>query len=235
MKKILRTQLLARLEQEYSDYLDELHGADIDTVISSSDKTNFYANMLAYIREHDLFENQLKTLLGYEKPLENLYYCFCENNFDLLARADTARKVIFQIEKEDRHEDYADDSEIRGLKISIFKDRRKYLSTFDEYDAPAALNGRIQLIKAASRIVNKDLSYVNGIDGLSDYLYYEQEVYEEQLEKIGNNKQTLYPHDGVIERYAMRIFQHAEPYGWDVTNITDRLKKYMDMEGSATM
>lgn len=55
MKKILRTQLLARLEQEYADYLDELHGIDIDTVISSSDKTNFYANMLVYIREHDLF------------------------------------------------------------------------------------------------------------------------------------------------------------------------------------
>ena len=73
MKKELRTQLLARLEQEYADYLEDLRKNDIDTVISSSDKTNFYANMLVYIREHDLFENQLKTLLGYEKPLENLY------------------------------------------------------------------------------------------------------------------------------------------------------------------
>ena len=108
-----------------------------------------------------------------------------------------------------------------------------YIKGFNKNDIADAVNGRLKLIEAASKIVNKDLDYVCGIDGLSDALFYEEEVYREFLDGLNVKSKTLYPPDYVIESYADNILKLAEMYGWEKHHIVERLTKYMGMESPA--
>lgn len=110
----------------------------------------------------------------------------------------------------------------------------EYIQGFNENDMADAVNGKLALIKAASKIVNKDLDYVCGTDGLSDVLFYEEEVYREYLDDLDVKPKTLYPPATVIDDYADKILIYAELYGWEKHHIVERLTKYMGME-SPTM
>lgn len=119
------------------------------------------------------------------------------------------------------------------LKEKIRRQRDEYLQGFQENDKADAANGRLKLIEAASKIVNKDLDYVCGIDGLSNVLYYEKEVYREFLDGLNVKPKTLYPSTCVIDDYADKILFYAEMYGWEKCHIVERLTKYMGMESPA--
>lgn len=120
------------------------------------------------------------------------------------------------------------------LKESAQKQLNEYIQGFNENDIADAVNGRLKLIEAASKIVNKDLDYVCGTDGLSDVLFFEKEVYREFLDGLNIKPKTLYPPAYVIENYADSILTLAEMYGWEKRHIVERLTKYMGME-SPTM
>lgn len=120
------------------------------------------------------------------------------------------------------------------IKDKIRRQLNKYIQGFNENDIADAVNGRLALIKAASKIVNKDLDYVCGTDGLSDVLFYEKEVYQEFLDGLNVKPKTLYPSNDIIETYADSILNLAEMYGWEKRHIVERLTKYMGME-SPTM
>lgn len=234
-KKYMQEELIERMEQEYYDYIQGLYKEDIDTVISSSDRTMFYANMIFHLRTHSATEKQLQALLAHEKVLENMYFCYCENDFDLFARADIGNKILYQTVKDAKYAEHISDADEREQKIYIYKDLQKYLSDFPFEEAPAAIGGRLKLINAASKIVNDDLDYVNGIDGLSNNLFYEREVYEKQLERFGESLSDAKPTEELIEYYATRICLIADSYGWELPYVTQKLKKYMGMQNEATM
>lgn len=120
------------------------------------------------------------------------------------------------------------------LKEKIRRQRDEYLQGFQENEKADAANGRLKLIEAASKIVNKDLDYVCGTDGLSDVLFYEKEIYREFLDGLNVKPKTLYPPAYVIDNYTDSIFCLAEMYGWEKRHIVERLTKYMGME-SPTM
>lgn len=120
------------------------------------------------------------------------------------------------------------------LKERAQKQLNEYIQGFNENDIADAVNGRLKLIEAASKIVNKDLDYVCGTDGLSDVLFFEKEVYREFLDGLNIKPKTLYPPAYVIENYADSILTLAEMYGWEKRHIVERLTKYMGME-SPTM
>lgn len=116
------------------------------------------------------------------------------------------------------------------MKEIIRSKLHEYIQGFSGSDIADAVNGRLSLIKAASKIVNKDLDYVNGIDGLSNVLFYEKEVYQEYLDGLNVQPKTLYPPEAVIDDYAENILHYAELYGWEKRHVTERLIKYMGME-----
>lgn len=118
-------------------------------------------------------------------------------------------------------------------KEKIRKKLNEYIRDFNENDIADAVNGRLKLTEAASKIVNKDLDYVCGIDGLSNVLYYEKEVYREFLDGLNVKPKTLYPSTCVINDYADKILFYAEMYGWEKCHIVERLTKYMGMESPA--
>ena len=89
-----------RMEEEYAEYLEDLLKTDKQTIISMSDKTVFYADMLTYVKESDLLSIQVQALSAADKPLKAMYECFLENNGDLLRRADTAVRVLYQTAKD---------------------------------------------------------------------------------------------------------------------------------------
>ena len=94
--------LTERMEDEYTDYIDSLLGAHKQIIISMSDKTTFFANMLAHIKERELPLSQINALCETDTPLNDLYLCFMNNNEDYLQRANTAVKVLYQFAKEQR-------------------------------------------------------------------------------------------------------------------------------------
>lgn len=96
--------LTERMEEEYADYMDGLLKEGKHTIISLSDKTNFYANMLAFVKERDLPLTQINALCQTETPLNDLYLCFMNNNEDYLQRSNTAVKVLYQLTKERRNQ-----------------------------------------------------------------------------------------------------------------------------------
>lgn len=51
--------LTERMEEEYAEYLEDLLKTDKQTIISMSDKTAFYADMLTYVKENDLLSIQV--------------------------------------------------------------------------------------------------------------------------------------------------------------------------------
>lgn len=122
-----------------------------------------------------------------------------------------------------------DDWELQ-MKEIIRTKLNEYIQDFSGNDIADAVNGRLSLIKAASKIVNEDLDYVCGIDGLSNVLFYEKEVYQEYLNGLNENPKTLYPPETVIDDYAENILHYAELYGWEKRHVTERLAKYMGME-----
>lgn len=122
-----------------------------------------------------------------------------------------------------------DDWELQ-MKEIIRSKMNEYIQSFNGNDIADAVNGRLSLIKAASKIVNEDLDYVCGIDGLSNVLFYEKEVYQEYLNGLNVKPKTLYPPVTVIDDYAENILHYAELYGWEKRHITERLAKYMGME-----
>lgn len=119
------------------------------------------------------------------------------------------------------------------LKERARRQLNEYIQGFNEDDKADAVNGRLKLIEAASKIVNKDLDYVCGTDGLSDALFYEEEVYREFLDGLDVKPKTLYPPEYVIENYADNILKLAKIYGWEKRHIVERLTKYMGMESPA--
>lgn len=92
--------LTERMEEEYAEYLEDLLKADKQTIISMSDRTTFYADMLTYVKENDLLSIQVQALSVADKPLQTMYDCFMENDGDLLRRADTAVRVLYQTAKD---------------------------------------------------------------------------------------------------------------------------------------
>lgn len=96
--------LTERMEEEYADYVDELLKADKHMIISMSDKTTFFANMLAYSKERGLPPMQTAALCRTKTPLNDLYLCFMNNNEDYLQRANTAVKVLYQFTREQRNQ-----------------------------------------------------------------------------------------------------------------------------------
>lgn len=62
-----------------------------------SDKTTFFANMLAYSKERGLPPMQTAALCRTKTPLNDLYLCFMNNNEDYLQRANTAVKVLYHL------------------------------------------------------------------------------------------------------------------------------------------
>lgn len=127
-----------------------------------------------------------------------------------------------------------DDWEIQ-MKEIIRTKLNAYIQGFSGNDIADAVNGRLSLIKAASKIVNEDLDYVNGIDGLSNVLFYEKEVYQEFLDGLNVKPKTLFPPVTVIDAYAENILHYAELYGWEKRHIVERLVKYMGMENTPIM
>lgn len=234
-KDYMKERLLERMEEEYEEYLLALRKEDVDTIISSSDRTNFYANMILHIRTHSVTEKQLQALLDHDRVLENMYFCCLENDFDLLARADIGNKIFYQSAKDAKYAAHYSESDEREQKIYIYKDMQKYLSDYSFEQIPVAIGSRLKLINAASKIVDEDLDYVNGIDGLSNALFYEREVYEKYLERIGGQALDANPTDELIDYYATRICLIADSYGWELPYVTQKLKKYMGMQNEATM
>lgn len=92
--------LTERMEEEYAEYLEDLLKTDKQTIISMSDKTAFYADMLTYVKENDLLSIQVQALSAADRPLKAMYECFMENDGDLLRRADTAVRVLYQTAKD---------------------------------------------------------------------------------------------------------------------------------------
>ena len=92
--------LTERMEEEYAEYLEDLLKTDKQTIISMSDRTAFNADMLTYVKENALLSIQIQALSAADKPLKTMYECFMENNGDLLRRADTAVRVLYQTAKD---------------------------------------------------------------------------------------------------------------------------------------
>ena len=97
--------LTERMESEYLGYIDALLKEGKQTIISMSDKTTFYAQMLSYVKERDLPQAQLNALSETEEPLFALYRCYMDNNGDYLQYARTAVKVLYQYAKERKAQD----------------------------------------------------------------------------------------------------------------------------------
>ncbi len=97
--------LCERMENEYADYIDALLKEGKQTIISMSDKTTFFAQMLSYAKERDLPSAQLNALQKTVTPLNDLYLCYMNNNEDYLQYARTAVKVLYQYAKEQKYQD----------------------------------------------------------------------------------------------------------------------------------
>lgn len=94
--------LCERMESEYADYIDLLLKEDKQTIISMSDKTTFFAQILSYIKERNLSRAQLNALQKTAMPLNDLYLCYMNNNEDYLQYARTTVKVLYQYSKEQK-------------------------------------------------------------------------------------------------------------------------------------
>lgn len=94
--------LCERMENEYADYIDALLKEGKQTIISMSDKTTFFAQMLSYIKERNLPQTRLNVLHKTATPLNDLYLCYMNNNEDYLQYARTAAKVLYQYVKEQK-------------------------------------------------------------------------------------------------------------------------------------
>lgn len=92
--------LTERMEKEYAEYIDHLLKTDKQTIISMSDKTTFYADILTYAKENALLSMQVQALATADKPLKKLYECFIENDGDLIRRADISVRVLYQTVKD---------------------------------------------------------------------------------------------------------------------------------------
>lgn len=93
--------LCERMENEYADYIDALLKEGKQTIISMSDKTTFFAQMLFYIKERNLPQTLLNVLHKTATPLNDLYLCM-NNNEDYLQYARMAVKVLYQYVKEQK-------------------------------------------------------------------------------------------------------------------------------------
>lgn len=98
-------ELSERMESEYADYIDALLKEGKQTIISMSDKTTFFAQMLFYLKERELPQTQLNALQKTASPLNDLYLCFMNNNEDYLQYARTTVKVLYQYAKEQKAQD----------------------------------------------------------------------------------------------------------------------------------
>lgn len=92
--------LTERMEEEYAAYIENLLKEDKQTIISMSDRTEFYAAMLTYVKENDLLSMQIQALSATDTPLKTMYECFMENDGDLIQRANTAVRVLYQTTKD---------------------------------------------------------------------------------------------------------------------------------------
>ena len=93
-------ELTERMEEEYAGYIEQLLKTDKQTIISMSDKTAFYADMLTYVRENALLSAQIQALSATDKPMRKMYKCFIENDGDQIRRSDCAVRVLYQTVKD---------------------------------------------------------------------------------------------------------------------------------------
>ncbi len=96
--------LTERMEEEYVAYIENLLKEDKQTIISMSDKTEFYVSMLTYVKENDLPSMQIQALSATDASLKTMYECFMENDGDLIQRANTAVRVLYQTTKDWKHQ-----------------------------------------------------------------------------------------------------------------------------------
>lgn len=96
-------ELRGQIEVEYIDYLYDLAHKDTDTVISESGRTKFYADMVYYVKEHEPSEGQIKALM--KSGLKGLYECYLCNEYDILERTETAKRVLYRNMVEQRFEE----------------------------------------------------------------------------------------------------------------------------------
>lgn len=92
--------LTERMEEEYVAYIENLLKEDKQTIIPMSDRTEFYVAMLTYVKEKDLLPMQIQALSATDAPLKTMYECFMENDGDLIQRANTAVRVLYQTTKD---------------------------------------------------------------------------------------------------------------------------------------
>lgn len=88
------------MEEEYVAYIENLLKEDKQTIIPMSDRTEFYVAMLTYVKEKDLLPMQIQALSATDAPLKTMYECFMENDGDLIQRANTAVRVLYQTTKD---------------------------------------------------------------------------------------------------------------------------------------
>lgn len=96
--------LAERMGQEYVDYIDGLLEKNKNEIISMSDKTSFFANMLVHIQNRELPPMQVDALCKSKTPLNDLYLCFMRNEGDSLQRANSAVKVLYQFTRDQRRQ-----------------------------------------------------------------------------------------------------------------------------------
>lgn len=97
--------LCERMESEYADYIDALFKEGKQAIVSMSDKTAFFAQMLSYVKERDLSLSQQSALQKTATPLNDLYLCYMNNNEDYLQYARTAVKVLYLFSKQQRNQE----------------------------------------------------------------------------------------------------------------------------------
>lgn len=94
--------LVEKLQKEYDEYIENLRARGKYEIISESQRTTFYANILLYAQSHSLFERDI-TALSTPDALNGLYMSYLSNEQDYLEMANTSAKAIYQFRKEQEY------------------------------------------------------------------------------------------------------------------------------------
>lgn len=94
-------RVFQKVNEEYLDYISGLSLLDKQDIISESQRTTFYTDILLVLRDRTLSEKQLKYL-DRENILPVLYECYLVNDYDYLDAMSRGDKVIYQFVKEQK-------------------------------------------------------------------------------------------------------------------------------------